>query len=40
VTLDDDDMSQLAALDRGYRFVSGEFWPFEGSAYSLDALWA
>ena len=32
--------SQLAALDRGYRFVSGEFWPFEGSAYSLDALWA
>ena len=38
--LDDDDMAQLAALDRGYRFVSGEFWPFEGSAYSLEELWA
>ena len=39
VTLGDDDMAQLAALDQGYRFVSGEFWPFEGSAYSLEDLW-
>ena len=40
VVLGDDDMAQLAALDHGYRFVSGEFWPFEGSAYSLEGLWA
>ena len=39
VALGEDDMAQLAALDQGYRFVSGEFWPFEGSAYSLEDLW-
>jgi alcohol dehydrogenase (NADP+) len=40
ITLGDDAMAQLAALDRGFRFVSGEFWPFAGSPYSLEGLWA
>ena len=38
--LSEEDMAQIAALDRGYRFVNGEFWRFEGTDYSVEGLWA
>ncbi len=33
------DMEEIAALDRGYRYVDGAFWCFEGSPHTLESLW-
>lgn len=33
------DMSALAELEAGFRYVHGEFWTMEGSPYSLESLW-
>lgn len=37
--LSNQDMSELAKLDIGFRYVNGEFWTIEGSPYTLDGLW-
>jgi len=37
--LDPDAMAQLAALDRGERFVDGSFWFMPGSPYTEANLW-
>ncbi|MEJ2523588.1 MAG: aldo/keto reductase [Gammaproteobacteria bacterium] len=37
--LDERDMQDIAALDRGYRYVDGAFWCFEGSPHTLESLW-
>lgn len=34
-----DEVEQLEALDRGERYVTGEFWCPEGSPYTLESLW-
>jgi alcohol dehydrogenase (NADP+) len=34
-----EDMDELAALDRGRRYVDGSFWAIPGSPYTLDDLW-
>jgi len=34
-----DDMRQLAALDRGRRYVDGSFWAIPGSPYALADVW-
>jgi alcohol dehydrogenase (NADP+) len=39
VPLTDEDMNQIAALDRGQRYVDGTLWTMEGSPYSLADLW-
>jgi alcohol dehydrogenase (NADP+) len=39
VTLDSDDMQQIASIDKGYRFVDGGLWAMEGSPYSMASLW-
>jgi len=39
LTLDDDDMATIAALDRHRRYVDGAFWALEGSSYSVAGLW-
>ncbi len=39
VTLDAQDMAEMAALDRGYRFVDGSFFAGSGSPYTLANLW-
>jgi alcohol dehydrogenase (NADP+) len=37
--LDHQDMTDLAALDLGFRFVDGSFFCGNGSPYSLQSLW-
>ena len=39
IQLSDDDMNLMASADKGYRYVKGQFWAFEGSEYSVDWLW-
>jgi len=39
VSLDAADMADIAALDRGYRFVDGSFWQGPGSPYTVADLW-
>jgi alcohol dehydrogenase (NADP+) len=39
VALSEDDMAELAALDRAHRFIDGTFWVHEGGPYTLDNLW-
>ncbi len=33
------EMAELAKLERGFRYVNGEFWALEGSPYTLKELW-
>lgn len=40
IVLTDDELSSIAALDRGYRFIDGKIWALEGSPYSTDWLWS
>lgn len=37
--LSDQDMTKLAELDCGFRYVTGEFWTIPGSPYTLEQLW-
>jgi alcohol dehydrogenase (NADP+) len=37
--LDNQEMSELAKLEMGFRYVNGEFWTMEGSPYTLEELW-
>ena len=39
LVLDAQDMADIAALDRGYRFVDGAFFTGPGSPYTLANLW-
>jgi alcohol dehydrogenase (NADP+) len=39
LTLDLEDMTAIAALDRGYRFVDGSFFEGPGSPYTVKELW-
>lgn len=39
VALTDDEMAQLAALDRHRRYIDGSFWAVEGSSYTVSNLW-
>jgi alcohol dehydrogenase (NADP+) len=34
-----EDMGELAALDRGRRYLDGSFWAIPGSPYTLDDVW-
>jgi alcohol dehydrogenase (NADP+) len=33
------EMEEIAALERGYRFIDGSFWTFAGSPYTQENLW-
>jgi alcohol dehydrogenase (NADP+) len=37
--LDIQEMAELAKLERGFRYVNGDFWTMEGSPYTLKDLW-
>jgi alcohol dehydrogenase (NADP+) len=37
--LTDQDMTELAKLEAGFRYVNGEFWTIGGSPYTLAGLW-
>ncbi len=39
VNLSDEDMKRMSSADKGYRYVKGQFWAFEGTEYSTDWLW-
>jgi alcohol dehydrogenase (NADP+) len=39
VRLDDEDLRQIAALDRQRRYVSGAAWALPGGPYTLRSLW-
>ena len=39
VVLEKTDMERLAALDRGYRLISGDFWTIPGSPWTMETLW-
>ncbi len=39
VSLTQDDMREIAGIDRNRRYISGAFWTIEGSPYTLANLW-
>lgn len=39
VELSESDMEKIAALDKNYRFLTGEHWVYEGSPYTLESIW-
>jgi alcohol dehydrogenase (NADP+) len=39
LSLGDSDLAQIAALDRGERFIGGRFWELPGGPYTLANLW-
>jgi len=40
IRLSDDEMNRISKLERGYRYVKGQFWVFEGGPYTLEGIWA
>ncbi|WP_282133875.1 aldo/keto reductase [Seonamhaeicola maritimus] len=39
VDLSESDMAKIKALDKNYRFLTGEHWVYEGSPYTLESIW-
>lgn len=39
LVIDEQDMADIAALDRGYRFVDGAFFTGKGSPYTVAGIW-
>ena len=39
IELSEAEMDKIAALDKHYRYVKGQFWAVEGSPYSVQGLW-
>ena len=35
----EEDIQEIAGLDRNRRYISGKFWVFEGSPYTVANLW-
>lgn len=40
VELSESDMAKIEAMDKDYRFLTGEHWVYEGSPYTLESIWA
>ena len=40
IELSDEEMTAIASLDRGYRFIDGTFWSMPGSPYTVRSLWS
>jgi len=39
VSLTEEDMQEIACLDRNRRYVNGEFWALDGSPYTVANIW-
>ncbi len=39
ISLSIDEMEQINALDKGYRFLDGKFWEREGGYYTAEMIW-
>jgi alcohol dehydrogenase (NADP+) len=40
INLSENEMKRIAKLERGYRYVTGQFWVFEGGPYTLEDVFA
>lgn len=40
VELSENEMQQIATLNKNHRYLSGEHWLYEGSSYTLESIWA
>jgi len=40
LNLSDGDMKLITNLEKGYRYISGQFWVFDGGPYTLEDIWA
>ncbi len=40
ISLTQDELAQIASVNRNWRFVNGKFWEMEGSPYLADEIWA
>ncbi len=40
LSLSDEEMQAIGALDKGFRYITGEFWVFEGGPYTMKSIWA
>jgi len=40
INLSEDEMKRIANLEKGYRFIDGKFWVFEGGPYTLEDVFA
>ena len=39
IKLSSADLGRINALEKGFRYVTGEFWTFEGGPYTMDNIW-
>ncbi len=39
VELSSSDMDKINSLEKGFRYVTGTFWTFEGGPYTMDNIW-
>ncbi len=39
VELSENDMNNIASLNKNHRYLSGEHWLYEGSSYTLESIW-
>ena len=39
IELDTSDIEKINSLEKGFRYVTGTFWTFEGGPYTMDNIW-
>ncbi len=39
ITLSGEDMTRVASLERGFRYLDGKFWAVEGGPWTLQSIW-
>jgi alcohol dehydrogenase (NADP+) len=39
IELKKEDLQKLSSLERGFRYVTGQFWVFEDGPYTLENIW-
>lgn len=39
VELNSEDIERIDALEKGFRYVTGSFWTFEGGPFTMDNIW-
>jgi len=39
IELSNSEMDRINALEKGFRYVTGAFWTFEGGPYTMDNIW-
>ncbi len=40
LNLTDDEMKSITRLDKDFRYITGQFWVFDGGPYTLEDVWA